>query len=138
VRGRARLTREIAPASDKSSPIRVLLALDNEQAGSCLLTHVKLLARTDVVTARVHHVVEQATVVGFSTTETTEEAQALVDGATSSLQLAGSNLWWPSFEGDAITVASPRCCRRPLYGRVSLSSGAREFVVRRVGDHSVA
>jgi hypothetical protein len=51
----------------------VLVALDDEQDGECLLTHVKLLAGTGVVTARVLHVVEQATVVGFSTIKTAME-----------------------------------------------------------------
>jgi nucleotide-binding universal stress UspA family protein len=71
------------------SPIRVLLALDNERDGECLLAHVKLLASTGVVTARILHVVEQPTVVGFSMIETTAEAEALVSRAVLSLQTAG-------------------------------------------------
>jgi nucleotide-binding universal stress UspA family protein len=71
------------------SPIRVLLALDNERDGECLLSHVKLLASTGDVSVRVLHVVEQATVVGFSAIETTADAQVLVSRATFSLQMAG-------------------------------------------------
>jgi hypothetical protein len=73
----------------KLSPIRVLLALDNGQDGECLLAYVKLLASTGEVTALVLHVVEPATVVGFSTIETTEEAHAFLNGAVFALQVAG-------------------------------------------------
>jgi len=72
-----------------SSPLRVLIGLDDMEGGAHLLAYAKLLDRAGNAIARVLHVVEHVTVMGGPVIETPEEAVALVDEAVFSLRMAG-------------------------------------------------
>jgi nucleotide-binding universal stress UspA family protein len=72
-----------------SSPLRVLIGLDDREGGAHLLAYAKVLDRAGNVIARIVHVVEHVTVMGGPVIETPEEALALVDEAVFSLRMAG-------------------------------------------------
>ena len=74
---------------EPSSPMRVLVGLDDKPRAAHLLSYVQLLGRTSALIARVVHVVGHVTPRGGSVTETRGDAATLVDEAVFVLRMAG-------------------------------------------------
>jgi nucleotide-binding universal stress UspA family protein len=83
------MSRDEGEIREPSSPMRVLVGLDDKAGAAHLLSYVQLLGRTNALIARVVHVIEQVTPRGETVTETQGEAATLVDEAVFVLRMAG-------------------------------------------------
>ena len=83
------MSRDGGETRELSSPMRVLLALDDKADAAHLLSYVQLLGRTSALIVRVVRVIEQVTPRSGPVTETRGEVAPSVDEAVFALRMAG-------------------------------------------------
>jgi nucleotide-binding universal stress UspA family protein len=128
-----------------SSPLRVLIGLDDLEGSAHLLAYATVLDKAGNAIARVLHVVEHVTAMAGPVIETPEEALELVDEAVFSLRMAGVGASGTvrhgrvnriatglldeaaSWQADAIVLSG----RRRRGWRAISGRGVREQVLRR-------